>query len=415
MSEDKFFKVDENPQKLSEVVLENIRNEFSGIMPEMESDLKLILSLADMYDTRLLAGTCVICSNAETAQSQSYTHKELAWGNDYNLKLIQSPIDIAWGSVYAQHQLELCHRDIDFFPVFEKCNVCGKCEPEIENNEWQGYDTDYQVGDGYGLSKNKAYMICTKGGGYIYPTDDGQKNIMYEYAVWSNENITEETKAVTTISKEYFNFLVKYEGLGDTWKYAEKLSDGTVTIAYGVVIKDQYGNYPLEKDVYDYYISKKNQGIPLTEEEAVLLTETRLNEKINKVIETAEKNNWNLSQNQFDALVDMVWNMNPRAIEFNASILIATGDLSDSSVKHQLEKEILETATFEENGIRVWSKNLVERRLDIVRIAEGGEKAYTKNEFSAQWWNQNGIDFLIQSGISEDVVDQYPIQYVKEY
>ncbi len=98
---------------------------------------------------------------------------------------------------------------------------------------------------------------------------------------------------MTTISKEYFNFLVKYEGLGDTWKYAEKLSDGTVTIAYGVVIKDQYGNYPLEKDVYDYYISKKNQGIPLTEEEAVLLTETRLNEKINKVIETAEKNNWN--------------------------------------------------------------------------------------------------------------------------
>lgn len=409
MPEYNFFKINENTQKLSEVVLENINKEFPSIPSQTEEDLKAILSLADMYDTRLVAGTCVICSNAEISQSQSYTHKELAW--NYNLKLTQSVIDIAWGVVHAQQQLELCHKDIVFSPKFKKCSVCGKCEPEIENNEWQGYDSNYIVGDGYGLSKNRAYMICTKGGGYIYPTDDGQKNIIHEYLLWSNGH----TPKVKTISKEYLTFLVSYEGLGNTWKYAEELSDGTTTIAYGVVIKDQNGEYPLGKDVYDDYMKRKEEGRPLTEAEAIKLTETKLNEKIEMVIKAAENNNWDLSQNRFDALVDMVWNMPPMALEYKASRLIATGDLNDPNVKQNLEREILETATFEENGKRVWSKNLVERRLDIVRIVEGGDDAYTKNEFSGQWWNENGKDLLIKSGILEKTVNQYPIQQVNEY
>lgn len=109
------------------------------------------------------------------------------------------------------------------------------------------------------------------------------------------------------------------------------------------------------------------------------------------------------------------WNLPPAALKYNASRLIATGDLSDSSVKQSLEKEMLETATYVKNGEKTWAKNLAERRLDIVRIAAGEEEAYEKHEFSAQWWNQNGRDLLIESGIPADIVNKYPIQEAKEY
>lgn len=411
MSENNYFKVNESTKKLSEIAVENIKKEFPELPSKTEEEIRLIVSLADIYDTRLVVGTCIICSNAEIVKSKSFTNRKTESKDDFGLKLTETVIDRAWGVVHAQQKLELCHKDINFSPVFEKCSVCGKCEPEIENNEWQGYDSNYIVGDGYGLSKDKAYMICTKGGGYIYPTDDGQKSIMHEYALWANE----QPPKVETVSAEYIDFLIKYEKLGDTWKYAQDLDDGTVTISYGVVILERNGNYPFGEDVYKEFIRRRDEKIPLTEDEARTLMQMKLDEKVEIVLNAAEENNWNLSQNQLDALVDMVWNIKPEALEYNASRLIATGDLSDSSVKQSLEKEMLETATYVKNGEKTWAKNLAERRLDIVRIAAGEEEAYEKHEFSAQWWNQNGRDLLIESGIPADIVNKYPIQEAKEY
>ena len=114
--------------------------------------------------------------------------------------------------------------------------------------------------------------------------------------------------------------------------------------------------------------------------------------------------------------MDMVWNIGDKAIKFDATELIATGDLNDPDVKQQLMKEILETAHFEQtNGEGIWSKNLVERRLDVVKIAEGGDDAYTKTELSGEWWNQNARDFFLENGIDKGDVDQYAIQKVPNY
>ena len=224
----------------------------------------------------------------------------------------------------------------------------------------------------------------------------------------------EEKNMEMTISKQYFQFLLDYECTGEEWKYAQDLGDGTITIAFGVVIKD--GDiYPLGKEEYEKYQQRLENNIPLTYEEAYTLTEIRLNYYIEAVNIAANENNWILTENRFDALADMAWNMGVGALNFKSAEIIAVGDLENEEVIKSLEKEMLETAKFTKtDGTKVWSKNLVERRLDVTEIALGKADAYTKNPFDSKWWNENAYDFLLDKGLDKNLLDQYPIQIVKE-
>jgi hypothetical protein len=80
-------------------------------------------------------------------------------------------------AVMLQETMELGYKDITFSPKFGKCKEGDQiCEPEIENEEWQDYDETHKTGDGdYALIKDKSYMLCTKGFGVIYATEDGQR------------------------------------------------------------------------------------------------------------------------------------------------------------------------------------------------------------------------------------------------
>lgn len=96
------------------------------------------------------------------------------------------------GGIITQGLLELCHKDIEFLPLFKKCKCSGGiCKPEIEDNMWKGYDAAYQVGGGYGLNKDEAYMICLTNEGCIYAVTDGQRNAAREAGIWLSElNVT---------------------------------------------------------------------------------------------------------------------------------------------------------------------------------------------------------------------------------
>ncbi len=112
----------------------------------------------------------------------------------------------------------------------------------------------------------------------------------------------------------------------------------------------------------------------------------------------------------------MTWNLGIGSLGYNATELLATGDLTDEVVVAQLQKEILETAhaELEAEGklVNQWSKNLVERRLDVVRMAQGGAEAYKKHEIDSEEWNDHARDMLLNYGLDQDVVDKYPFQEV---
>jgi len=76
-----------------------------------------------------------------------------------------------------QGALELTHTDIEFEPLFTKCRFCEDetCEPEIEDEEWVDYDESSSSNGGYGLLREKSFMVCTKGFGLLYISDDGQR------------------------------------------------------------------------------------------------------------------------------------------------------------------------------------------------------------------------------------------------
>lgn len=135
--------VSEGVEDLSSIILRSIKNECPNMMPEMEFKIKVQLFLAEFQSTRLVVGTCVICSNAKEIKSKSFTKKvemlQPSFGSAISRISSFSIIEKLCGNICAQKQLELCHKDIDFFPRFEGGKVCAVCKPEIENNEWQGY------------------------------------------------------------------------------------------------------------------------------------------------------------------------------------------------------------------------------------------------------------------------------------
>lgn len=196
------------------------------------------------------------------------------------------------------------------------------------------------------------------------------------------------------------------------WRFAQDLGDGVITIAAGVVIKDRDGNYPLGEAMYNRYMDMAQKGIAISNEEAYRLTWQRLRDYMRQIDNKIQEKGWMLTQNQYDAVLDMAWNIGPGSLAYRATELLATGDLSDEATLKELRMEILETAHGQMNGMNQWLKNLVERRLDVIRIAQGGQDAYTQNDFNGNW-NKDAEQFFLDNGLEEKIIKKYPIQFVK--
>lgn len=305
-------------------------------------------------------------------------------------------------------------RESDIALKPERFGLCyvteEQCEPEIEGKKWQACDQTHRINGEASVTMN-SYMVCLKGG-IIAPLTDGQRieELMEQY---------KDSFVIQDISKKYLRFLMAYEAMGDDWQYAHDPGDGTITIAFGVVLKDRDGTIR-NQDLYDKWTKRKDINQPMTLDEAADVTNNYLQQMIMEIKETAKKEGWNLNQNRYDAILDMTWNLGPRALGYKATELLATGDLNDEKVIAELQKEILETAHAElENQNKTgledqWSKNLVERRLDLIRMAQGGEDAYTKNEIDSQLWNDKARELLIGYGMEEKTIDKYTIQEVQD-
>ncbi len=283
--------------------------------------------------------------------------------------------------------------------TFGFCDNEEVCKPDIGENRWYQCDNKNEI-NGQPSVTMTSFMFCVTNGGVITLVNDGQE--------------IKGGMEIDYTSPEYYEFLMKYEsGNSTVWRYAHDPHDGTVTIAHGVVIKGVDGSFPLGKEMYEYYIERKEKQIPLSDEEVHNLTQIRLAKYIADVRNKIDEEGWEVSQNRFDAMVDLVWNLGHVALGYRAFELLATCDFDNLEQKRELEKEILETAYFRENGVSVWSKNLTERRLDLVEMAEGGADAYEKNEFTNDFWNENARQLFLDKGVITEEGDIYPFQKVK--
>lgn len=101
----------------------------------------------------------------------------------------------------------------------------------------------------------------------------------------------------------------------------------------------------------------------------------------------------------------------------------------------------METCAAFSGGEKQWLRNLVERRMDVILIAQG-DMAYTRNYFSTYItedyqsyfaenfgfegyfeeyseslhgnWNTDAKQFLLESGFAQDMVDEYDVQEVSQ-
>ena len=71
---------------------------------------------------------------------------------------------------------ELIHTDVEFEPKFEKCKYDYEdCEPDIESGEWHDYSESNLSNGGYGILEEQSFMVCLKGYGMLYVSEDGQR------------------------------------------------------------------------------------------------------------------------------------------------------------------------------------------------------------------------------------------------
>lgn len=173
-----------------------------------------------------------------------------------------------------------------------------------------------------------------------------------------------------TASNNFISFIKNYEGFSAV---AEDPGDNTLTIGYGINLKNKStGDYPNGKALYDEYINKT-----ISKSEAEQLLKDVLNGKkgtsqyayhINQFMES---NKFQLSQHQFDALLDLAFNGGTGWITrkngdgtyyFNSLQMLLDGKSSTSAFK----REWIDISKATLNGVYGTSENLVERRLDEV-------------------------------------------------
>ena len=305
--------------------------------------------------------------------------------------------------------------DIKLYPkAFGVCKVLSEaCEPEIEGKKWQECDQTHRINGEASVTLN-SYMVCLKGG-IIAPWTNGQR---IEELMEKEQELMEkeqELSIIDSVSDEYFRFLIAYEGSEDSWKYAQDLGDGCITIAFGVVLKDKEGNI-MDEELYAKWVTNNETNKAMTWEEACEVTQEYMKDFMTELNKTAETKGWNLTQNRYDAIFDLYWNGPSNSLGFTATELLATGDLDDATVLAELKKEILETAHgMEKNKAGVlenmWLKNLVERRLDTILIAQNGNEAYTRHEvYDAKEWNESAKEILLDYGLDEEKIDRYNFQ-----
>lgn len=182
-------------------------------LPVLDADLsreiEQQLLLEPFFSRRLVVGASVVCSNADEVESEvRLFNKQKAKDALTEMSRIYVFMHKPYGGIITQKFLELSHKDIEFKPNFKKCNGCDNklCNPNIENNEWKGYDATYKVGDGFGLNKDEAYMFCLNGNGIIYAATDGQRNVKRELEIWQEEG------RLVELSADYIAWLIVAEG-----------------------------------------------------------------------------------------------------------------------------------------------------------------------------------------------------------
>ena len=124
----------------------------------------------ELPDRIAVEGATVVCTQMYEPESESKMIKT----DTSNAELLQGGY-------------KLVHTDIEFEPLFEKCRYNGpgaepidggdyqECEPEIEDEEWHEFYDGRQSNEGNAILKEKSFMICKKGYGMLYLSEDGQR------------------------------------------------------------------------------------------------------------------------------------------------------------------------------------------------------------------------------------------------
>lgn len=180
-----------------------------------------------------------------------------------------------------------------------------------KDNKWYYFDDNcYMVTDKWILDNNKWYRLDSNGAmltGWYQDTDglwyylDIAKGYMYSNCrilidgKYYSFNIHGAwVKDGTTVSDKLINNTKNFEGYYSYWYYG----DGTATIGYGTSTAGSVGK------------KLKNQGIETcTKEQAFEWLKEEMQNGCQTLINWLNENNISLSQNQFDACADVLYNM----------------------------------------------------------------------------------------------------------
>ena len=117
------------------------------------------IDASELPDRIAVEGATVVCTMMSEPESESKMKKT----DTSNAELLQGGY-------------MLVHTDIEFEPKFEKCRYNDEeCEPEIDDEEWHEHYEKRMSNGGYGILKEKSFMICMKGFGLLYLSEDGQQ------------------------------------------------------------------------------------------------------------------------------------------------------------------------------------------------------------------------------------------------
>ena len=131
----------------------------SGLKTASMEAIKDAVSDLNPPERLVVEGATVVCTQMYEPVSQSKMKKT----------------DTSNG-VMLQGAYKLGYKDIEFEPKFEKCRYCdGECEPEIDEEQWHDHDEEEKTNNEYGILEEKSFMVCKKGFGMLYISEDGQR------------------------------------------------------------------------------------------------------------------------------------------------------------------------------------------------------------------------------------------------